>query len=183
MSTDNSVYQVEPDIIVAPHDDRDLMLLLKTDETGDFKTIGITARGRGAGTKGQSLNAGTLVKLPEALLPRQGQGITYVFIEFNGDDAEVLDARVARSRSILGGLAGAGAVYVASERDEIRSLWAVRSAAVGLVGKVDGSMRAIAFVEGTVVPPENLPAFLDDFLAVLSGHGLTYAIRPYPLER
>lgn len=120
--------------------------------------------------------AGILAKLPDALMPRQGQGIAYVFIEFNGDDAVVLDRRVAHARSTLAALPGAGAVHVASGPDEVRSLWAVRSASVGLLGKVDGNARPIAFVEDTVVPPENLPAFLDDFLAVLSGHGLTFAI-------
>ncbi|MEI4472916.1 FAD-binding and (Fe-S)-binding domain-containing protein [Frigidibacter sp. MR17.24] len=120
--------------------------------------------------------AGILTRLPQSLQAIPGQRIAYVFVEFNGDDAATLDARVAQARAILGGLPGAGSQHLAADRAEIRALWAIRSAGVGLLGKVDGRARPVAFVEDCVVPPEALPAFLSDFLALLTRFGIGFGI-------
>lgn len=120
--------------------------------------------------------AGILNRLPAALRVHEGQRVAYVFIEINGDDAAVLDMRVGQCCKIVAGLPGAGAVHVAADLAEIRELWAIRSAGVGLLGKVEGPARPVAFVEDTVVPPENLPAFVDEFLAVLSQNSLGFGI-------
>lgn len=120
--------------------------------------------------------AGLLDKLPPALQSPEGRPMAYTFIEFNGDDAETLAARLHACRQVLGGLTGAAAIHEARDLAEIRALWAIRSAGVGLLGKVDGPARPVAFVEDCVVPPENLPAFVDDFLAVLRGNGLGFGI-------
>ncbi|MBO9457005.1 FAD-binding oxidoreductase [Paracoccus sp. R12_1] len=120
--------------------------------------------------------AGILNRLPVGLRAGKDQRVAYVFIEINGDDAALMDDRVRHCRQILTGLAGAGAVHVAADLAEIRELWAIRSAGVGLLGRVDGPARPVAFVEDTVVPPENLPAFIDDFLEVLSENGLGFGI-------
>ena len=120
--------------------------------------------------------AGILDRLPPGLRATSGQRIAYVFIEINGDDAALLDRRLHECRDILAGLSGAGAIHVASGLAEIRELWAIRSAGVGLLGKVDGTARPVAFVEDTVVPPEILPAFVDEFLEVLASNGLGFGI-------
>lgn len=121
-------------------------------------------------------SAGILTRLPARLRAGKGQRLAYTFIEFNGDDAGVLDARVDACRARLAALPGAAAVHEARDKGEIRALWAIRSAGVGLLGKIDGSARPVAFVEDCVVPPESLPAFIDDFLALLSRHGLGFGI-------
>jgi len=120
--------------------------------------------------------AGILRRLPAALQSVPGQQIAYVFVEINGADARRLDGQLARCREIVAGLPGAGAMHVAANPEEIRALWAIRSAGVGLLGKVDGRARPVAFVEDCVVPPENLPAFVDGFLEILRGHGLGFGI-------
>ncbi|SMO46979.1 FAD-binding and (Fe-S)-binding domain-containing protein [Paracoccus laeviglucosivorans] len=120
--------------------------------------------------------AGILTRLPPALQVVPGQRIAYVFVEFNGDDPALLAARVEQARDIVATLPGAGAIHAAADLAEIRELWAIRSAGVGLLGKVDGPARPVAFVEDCVVPPENLPAFVDEFLAVLTAHGLGFGI-------
>ncbi|MDB6178445.1 FAD-binding and (Fe-S)-binding domain-containing protein [Paracoccus sp. Z330] len=121
-------------------------------------------------------DAGILDRLPPALRARAGQRIAYVFVEMNGNDAELLDARVSSCKEILRHLPGILADHLSCDLTEIRGLWAVRSAAVGLLGRVDGGARPVAFVEDTVVPPENLPAFLDDFLDVLTRNHLGFGI-------
>ena len=120
--------------------------------------------------------AGILQRLPEGLRPKGSARVAYVFVEFNGADAALLEARLAACRARLATLDGAGAVHVAADKAEIRALWAIRSAGVGLLGKVDGRARPVAFVEDCVVPPENLPAFVDDFLALIAAHGLGFGI-------
>ncbi|MCB1384760.1 MAG: FAD-binding oxidoreductase [Nitratireductor sp.] len=120
--------------------------------------------------------AGVLDRLPAGLRARDGQQVAYVFVEINGADAAAVDGRVEHCRAILSDLPGAGAVHVVGNLTEIKELWAIRSAGVGLLGKIDGTARPVAFVEDTVVPPENLPAFIDEFLAILSRNGLGFGI-------
>ncbi|WP_028957933.1 FAD-binding and (Fe-S)-binding domain-containing protein [Sulfitobacter sp. 20_GPM-1509m] len=120
--------------------------------------------------------AGLLGRLPETLRPKGGETLAYAFVEFNGDDAVELEARLAACETRLQGLPGIRAVHVAAGSDEIRDLWAVRSAGVGLLGKTKGRARPVAFVEDCVVPPETLPEFLDGFLDILTRHGLSFGI-------
>ncbi|WP_234730930.1 FAD-binding and (Fe-S)-binding domain-containing protein [Acidocella facilis] len=120
--------------------------------------------------------AGILARLPLGLRAGAGQRLAYVFIEFNGTDGPALEARLAACLACLEGLEGARAVHMAQGLAEIKALWAIRSAGVGLLGKIQGAARPVAFVEDCVVPPENLPAFLDEFLAVLEGQGLEFGI-------
>lgn len=120
--------------------------------------------------------AGAFRRLPPALHAAGDQRVAYVFIEMNGSDAAALDERVGLCRELLAGLDGVGGLHVARDLPEIRDLWAVRSAAVGLLGKVDGAARPVAFVEDAVVPPENLAAFVDEFLAVLTANGLGFGL-------
>ncbi|APX25759.1 FAD/FMN-dependent dehydrogenase (plasmid) [Salipiger profundus] len=120
--------------------------------------------------------AGLLMRLPEALRPTGGEAVAYTFVEFNGDDPAELDARLAACEARLRDLPGIRAVHVAPDPDEIRELWAIRSAGVGLLGKVEGRARPVAFVEDCVVPPEELPAFLDGFLDILTKAGLGFGI-------
>lgn len=120
--------------------------------------------------------SGILGRLPQALQAVEGQRVAYLFIEINGSDAFEVTTRLAACETILARLPGLGALHVAADLAEIRELWAIRSAGVGLLGKVDGPARPVAFVEDTVVPPENLPAFVEDFLAVLTRHGLGFGI-------
>lgn len=120
--------------------------------------------------------AGILSRLPAALQVQDGESIAYVFVEFNGSDPANLDRDLAACHLILQGLDGVGAVHIAADREEIKALWAIRSAGVGLLGKVDGPSRPVAFVEDCVVPPENLPEFLDGFQNVLKAEGLGFGI-------
>ncbi|MBB4051276.1 FAD/FMN-containing dehydrogenase/Fe-S oxidoreductase [Devosia subaequoris] len=61
MSTDNSVYQIVPGMVVAPFDAQDVGRLLSVLGQPGFSGLPITARGGGTGTNGQSLNEGVIV--------------------------------------------------------------------------------------------------------------------------
>jgi len=59
---------------------------------------------------------------------------------------------------------------------DIAQLWNMRALAVGLVGRVAGSKKPIAFVEDAIVPPQCLPDFVAEFKAILDEYGLKYAM-------
>lgn len=60
-STDNSVYQIEPGLIVSPENVEDVCLVASAASRPEFKSITLTARGAGTGTNGQSLTDGVVV--------------------------------------------------------------------------------------------------------------------------
>jgi FAD/FMN-containing dehydrogenase/Fe-S oxidoreductase len=61
MATDNSVYQLEPDLVVAPKAAADVEILMRVAAEPAFADMPVTARGGGTGTNGQSLNRGVIV--------------------------------------------------------------------------------------------------------------------------
>ncbi|MDQ0560151.1 FAD/FMN-containing dehydrogenase/Fe-S oxidoreductase [Rhizobium mesoamericanum] len=126
--------------------------------------------------QGLADKAGILQALPASLRAHDGQPIAYNFIEFVGDDEADLMARVETLRKSATRLAGAIASHVAVDDIEMAALWQVRAASVGLLGKVSGTRRPIAFVEDCVVPVENLAAFVKDFTALLNRNGLNYGM-------
>lgn len=126
--------------------------------------------------QGLAERAGILQALPVGLRARDGQPIAYNFVEFVGDDEADLARQVAALRESAPTLAGAIASHVAVDDIEMAALWQVRAASVGLLGKVSGTRRPIAFVEDCVVPVENLAAFVKDFTGLLSSNGLSYGM-------
>ncbi len=99
-------------------------------------------------------------------------------VEFSGNEAEEVDARVAafidylqRDTSVerLGHTLAVGNAAVTR-------IYAMRKRAVGLLGNVNGEVRPQPFVEDTAVPPENLADFIAEFRALLDGHGLAYGM-------
>ena len=63
MSTDNSVYRILPDLIVAPRDAEDVVTAMSVFELPEFAHLALTARGGGTGTNGQSLNRGVILDM------------------------------------------------------------------------------------------------------------------------
>ncbi|MER8390022.1 4Fe-4S dicluster domain-containing protein [Mesorhizobium sp. M1380] len=87
-----------------------------------------------------------------------------------------MDRKVEACRHCLANQPGIQTVHLATDLAEIRELWDVRSAGVGLLGKIPGRKRPIAFVEDCVVPPAQLTGFLDGFLEILTRYGLDFGI-------
>jgi len=63
MSTDNSVYQITPDLIAAPRDGQDVVRALAVLQDPAFADVALTARGGGTGTNGQALNRGLILDM------------------------------------------------------------------------------------------------------------------------
>ena len=101
-------------------------------------------------------------------------------IEFIGDDSSILDEQVSNLCALLDQKRGeahqAISYVVAEDEADINALWALRKKGVGLLGNRPGRRRPIPFVEDTVVPPENLAAYIREFREVLDRHGLDYGM-------
>ena len=62
-STDNSIYQILPRLLVYPRSAADVELLFRVASRPEFASLTFTARGGGTGTNGQSLTSGVIVDL------------------------------------------------------------------------------------------------------------------------
>ncbi len=119
--------------------------------------------------------AGVQAFFPDDPAGRPVDGINLV--EFVGDDAEAVEAAVARLTEALSREASATRIgFTLARGAAIERLWTMRKKAVGLLGAAKGDARPIPFVEDTAVPPERLADFIAEFRALLDGHGLRYGM-------
>ena len=96
------------------------------------------------------------------LLPH---GEAFNLVQFAGDEATHL-ATIAAG---LSGLQHTSPLAIAA-------CWDVRKAGVGLLGALPGARKPLPFVEDTVVPPEHLAAYVQEFRQLLDRHGLRYGM-------
>jgi FAD/FMN-containing dehydrogenase/Fe-S oxidoreductase len=101
-------------------------------------------------------------------------------VEYAGDDeagvqakVEALLAQIAQRQGTAGAPHGYSLTWKANERE---SLWNLRKKGVGLLGNAPGPRKPVPFVEDTVVPPENLQAYVREFRALLDAEGLRYGM-------
>jgi FAD/FMN-containing dehydrogenase/Fe-S oxidoreductase len=99
-------------------------------------------------------------------------------VEFSGDDASEVRARVAAFVEHLRADASVRRLghTIADGEAAIQRVYAMRKRAVGLLGNVRGASRPQPFVEDTAVPPENLADYIAEFRALLDGIGLRYGM-------
>jgi FAD/FMN-containing dehydrogenase/Fe-S oxidoreductase len=101
-------------------------------------------------------------------------------VEYTGDDAAAVQRKVdeliqlvTERRGQPGVPHGYALTWQANERE---SLWNLRKKGVGLLGNAPGTRKPVPFVEDTVVPPENLQAYVREFRAILDKEGLYYGM-------
>jgi len=99
-------------------------------------------------------------------------------VEFSGDEAEDVDARVAAFTAHLQADLSVERLghTLAVGHDAVTRVYTMRKRSVGLLGNVDGEIRPQPFVEDTAVPPEQLADYIAEFRALLDGYGLTYGM-------
>ncbi|HTB78750.1 MAG TPA: FAD-binding and (Fe-S)-binding domain-containing protein [Polyangiaceae bacterium] len=101
-------------------------------------------------------------------------------VEYSGDDeagvkrkVDELLAEIASRKGTPGVPHGHAITWKPGERE---SLWNLRKKGVGLLGNAPGARKPVPFVEDTVVPPENLQAYVREFRALLDAEGLRYGM-------
>ncbi len=114
------------------------------------------------------------------LLNDDGNTRAMNIIEFVGDDAAVLDAKVQQLiQSVEGVNAGQAAPmghFIPQTDADRAAMWDVRKKGVGLLGKMKGNRRPVPFVEDTAVPPAKLAEYIRHFRAILDAEGLRYGM-------
>lgn len=106
-------------------------------------------------------------------------------VEFAGSDADEESKRQAKLVSILDEtlsgssktkVKGVIGYQVCNDLSGILAIYGMRKKAVGLLGNAQGDAKPIAFTEDTVVPPEHLADYIQEFRALLDDNGLTYGM-------
>ncbi|MFT8807001.1 FAD-binding and (Fe-S)-binding domain-containing protein [Gluconobacter sp.] len=99
------------------------------------------------------------------------------FVEFVGDDLEVLQAQMVQAVNLLENSPHQPIDHKAvSDPGVIANLWTLREKSVGLLGRPDGHRQGVPFVEDTAVPPDVLPEYVREFRDILDGYGLSYGM-------
>lgn len=136
-----------------------------------FKPLAIEAIDEKVQQSAQTLpNWPSLAKM----LNCEGQSYISNFVEFVAETQVELDAKINQVQQALN---ARQANYVTIlENNQINQLWSIRSLAVGLVGKLPGVAKPVAFVEDAIVPPENLADFVADLQTELERQNFRYAM-------
>ncbi|HEX6244128.1 MAG TPA: FAD-binding and (Fe-S)-binding domain-containing protein [Polyangiales bacterium] len=101
-------------------------------------------------------------------------------VEYSSDHADEVARKVASLIEFVAqhkGQPGVPHGYALTQKpNERESLWNLRKKGVGLLGNAPGARKPVPFVEDTVVPPENLQAYVREFRAILDREGLYYGM-------
>jgi FAD/FMN-containing dehydrogenase/Fe-S oxidoreductase len=100
----------------------------------------------------------------------QGSPSSLLMVEYAGETEDevkeqVLKLEEVRRRNQIG-----YAATLAYKPEEVRAIWGVRKAGLGLLLGTTGDKKPIAFVEDAAVEPAKLPEFIKRFRAIVSGH-------------
>jgi FAD/FMN-containing dehydrogenase/Fe-S oxidoreductase len=100
----------------------------------------------------------------------QGSPSSLLMVEYAGETEhevkdQVLKLEEIRRREKIG-----YAATLAYKPEEVRAIWGVRKAGLGLLLGTTGDKKPIAFVEDAAVEPAKLPEFIRRFRAIVSGH-------------
>ncbi|MGC5615189.1 FAD-binding and (Fe-S)-binding domain-containing protein [Georgenia sp. Z1491] len=120
----------------------------------DARLVDVVRRAKGAGA------------VPE--LPA-GQG--WLMVEVGAEEHESEADVLARARA-LAAVGGTDAAVVVPAGAEADALWRIRADGAGLGGRTPAGMPAWPGWEDAAVPPENLGAYLRDFMGMLDRRGL-----------
>ncbi len=100
----------------------------------------------------------------------EGDPEAVLVVEYAGDDAAELAARLDQAVEKLR-RAGLGYAYLKAQDAETQAnIWKVRKAGQGLLLGIVGDHKPVTFVEDTAVAPEKLPAYVARFREIVREH-------------
>jgi Fe-S oxidoreductase/FAD/FMN-containing dehydrogenase len=100
----------------------------------------------------------------------QGDPNSLLMVEYAGDTQEAVKEQVGRLEELRKVRAIGYAATQAFTADEVKAIWGVRKAGLGLLLGTKGDKKPIAFVEDTAVEPRKLPEFIKRFRDVITRH-------------
>ena len=96
-----------------------------------------------------------------------GDPVALLLIEFRGHSEEDASAKGAQLVADLKASA-LGYAYPVVGPDKTKSVWALRSAGLGLLANLPGDRKAVACIEDTAVALEDLPNYISEFAQMMS---------------
>ena len=107
-----------------------------------------------------------------------GRPDAILLVEFSGDDAGVLAAKLGDLAALMGDLGHPGSVVEMTDPAAQRDLWEVRKAALNIMMSLKGDGKPVSFIEDCAVPLEHLADYTDALTEVFrrnGTHGTWYA--------
>jgi FAD/FMN-containing dehydrogenase/Fe-S oxidoreductase len=103
----------------------------------------------------------------------QGSPSSLLMVEYAGETEEEVKAQVAKLEELRKRKKIGYASTLAFKPEEVKAIWGVRKAGLGLLLGTRGDKKPIAFVEDTAVEPAKLPQFIKRFREILGAHDAT----------
>ena len=100
----------------------------------------------------------------------QGNPNSLLMVEYAGDTEEEVKEQVYKLERLRKSHGIGYAASLAFKPEEVRAIWGVRKAGLGLLLGTKGDKKPIAFVEDTAVEPAKLPEFIKRFREILTAH-------------
>ena len=103
----------------------------------------------------------------------EGDPKAILMIEFAADTREEIEVIYNKMVNQLKE-AGFGYHYpLIFGEDQIKKVWELRTAGLGLLSNIPGDKRSTTVIEDTAVSPERLPAYIAEFKTIIDKYGLT----------
>lgn len=101
----------------------------------------------------------------------EGDPQAILVVELNGDTPEAVDQKV---KELIEELKAANKAYAFPivQGEDIKKVWSLRKAGLGLLSNVPGDAKAAPVIEDTAVDVKDLPAYIAEFNKILEKHGL-----------
>lgn len=100
----------------------------------------------------------------------QGRPDSLLMVEYAGDTEEEVKAQVMKLEELRRAKRIGYAATQAYKPEEVKAIWGVRKAGLGLLLGTKGDKKPIAFVEDTAVAPARLPEFIGRFREIIRDH-------------
>ena len=100
----------------------------------------------------------------------QGNPSSLLMVEYAGETEAEVRAQVEKLEALRNREKIGYAATLAFKPEEVKAIWGVRKAGLGLLLGTKGDKKPIAFVEDAAVEPSKLPEFIKRFRAIVSGH-------------
>ncbi|WP_262245886.1 FAD-binding and (Fe-S)-binding domain-containing protein [Parapedobacter soli] len=101
----------------------------------------------------------------------EGDPAAMLMVEFRGDTLDEVERKAGALKAELEA-AGLGYAHPLITGPKTNLVWDVRKAGLGLIRNLPGDTQPVNLIEDCAVPPEDLPAYIEDLQRILSHHGL-----------
>ena len=100
----------------------------------------------------------------------QGTPDSLLMVEYAGETEDEVKDQIYKLEELRKRERIGYAATLAFKAEEVKSIWGVRKAGLGLLLGMKGDKKPIAFVEDTAVSPEKLPEFIKRFRQIVTDH-------------